>query len=209
MKKKHLEVLIEEPSMEAALISLLPRILPAECTFNLHAFAGKKDLLRKLPSRLRAYRSWLPPDSGIVVIIDQDASDCRSLKNTLEAASRHAGFATKSSSQGQEAFEVLNRIAIEELEAWLFGDTEALVAAFPRLPRTLSRQSKYRDPDHVAGGAWESLERLLQRHGYYSAGMPKIEVARAVSEHMDPARNRSHSFKVFRSGLLSLVDASE
>jgi hypothetical protein len=33
----------------------------------------------------------------------------------------------------------LNRIAVEELEAWFFGDIEALRAVYPKLSATLGR----------------------------------------------------------------------
>ena len=38
MRARHLEFLIEEPSMETFLRDILPRILPTECTFRLHSF---------------------------------------------------------------------------------------------------------------------------------------------------------------------------
>jgi hypothetical protein len=63
-------------------------------------------------------------------------------------------------------------------------------------------------PDAIAGGTWEALERLLRRLNYFPEGLPKIAVARKVSEHMDPERNRSKSFQVFRDGLLVLVQNS-
>ncbi|HEY3396139.1 MAG TPA: DUF4276 family protein [Armatimonadota bacterium] len=204
----HLEILVEEPSVESALSKILPRILP-DHTFSIHAFSGKQDLLGKLPGRLRGYRRWLPKDTRIVVLVDKDCNDCLQLKSELEQQARRAGFATKSSPGSSGSFQVLNRIAVEELEAWFFGDVEALAEAYPRLPQTLAQQRGYRDPDHIAGGTWEKLERLLYRYGYYPTGMPKIEVAKAVSEKMDPARNRSHSFRVFRSGLLALVGAPD
>jgi len=48
MNARHLELLVEEPSMEAFLRALLPRVLPAGRTFEVHAFQGKDDLLAKL-----------------------------------------------------------------------------------------------------------------------------------------------------------------
>jgi hypothetical protein len=51
------------------------------------------------------------------------------------------------------------------------------------------------------GGTWEALERELKKCGYYQAGMPKIEVARNISEYMNPDRNRSTSFKIFIEGI--------
>lgn len=201
----HFEFLVEELSTEAALVNLLPNILEAKHTFAIHPFQGKADLLSNLSARLRAYRSWIPEDWRIVVLVDEEREDCEVLKGKLEMAARDAGLTTRSSTNGEGLFVVLNRLAIEELEAWFFGDVFALKAAYPRIPATLSESAKYRDPDSIAGGTWEALERELKKAGYYSTGMPKIEVSRNVSLHMDVSRNRSHSFQVFVDGLKACI----
>jgi hypothetical protein len=82
---------------------------------------------------------------------------------------------------------------------------DALRAAYPRLSPHLGERSRYRNPDTIAGGTWEALERELQRVGYAPGGLAKVANARAVSAHMQPERNRSHSFQVFRQGLLELI----
>ena len=92
----HLEIFVEEPSAEAALAHLIPRILGPEVTFKLLAHQGKPDLLRKLPARLRAYRTWLPDDWRIVVLLDTDGKDCVEEKRRLEEIARDAGLVTKS-----------------------------------------------------------------------------------------------------------------
>ena len=96
-------------------------------------------------------------------------------------------------------------VLVEELEAWFFGDVEALRAAYPRVPASLARRAPYRDPDGIAGGTWEALYRVLKRAGYYQTSFPKTEVARNVSVHMDPSRNNTHSFRAFREGVEALV----
>ena len=197
----HFEFLVEELSSEAALVNLIPEILEAEHTFSIHSFQGKTDLLSNLPARLRAYRSWIPDDWRIVILIDEDREDCKALKERLEKAAMEAGLATRTTTKGHSPFKVPNRLAIEELEAWFFGDIEAVKAAYPRIPANLGKKSKYLDPDRIAGGTWEALEREMRKVGYYPTGMPKIEVSRRVSRYMDVARNRSHSFQVFVNGL--------
>ena len=147
----------------------------------------------------------MPEDWRIVVLVDADDEDCRELKANLEEKAEEAGFLTKSSRPVGSHFQVLNRLAIEELEAWFFGDVEALHAAYPRISLNLGRKAKYRDPDAIKGGTWEALERELKRTRYYPSGFSKISIARAISIHMVPERNRSKSFQVFRQGLLDLV----
>lgn len=178
--------------MEAALEELLPRLIP-DHTFNIHAHQGKPDLLAKIEQRLRAYSRMSWPDLAVVILVDRDGEDCRALKRRLLDACDTAGC------------DALCRIAIEELEAWFFGDTEAMRAAYPRVPRTLDVQARYRDPDAIPGGTWEALERVLIRAGYYTTGMPKVEVAQRIAAHMDPEVNRSRSFQVLADGLVDRV----
>lgn len=196
----HIEILVEEQSMEETLKILLPRMLPAETTYRILNFQGKQNLLRQLPARLRGY-SWITEDYRIAVLLDEDRQNCLALKQQLEEAAQQAGLSTKTSA-GDERFQVLNRIVVEELEAWFLGDVEALRQAYPRLPESLPR--KFNNPDAISGGTWETLERTMQRYGYFKGGYLKIEAARAISPYMDPARNRSRSFQVFRDGLLAL-----
>ena len=106
---------------------------------------------------------------------------------------------------GGKPYAVVNRLAIEELEAWYFGDWEAVRAAFPRVDLTIPSKAKYRDPDAIIGGTWEALERIFQNAGYYKTGLRKIEAARSIAEHMDPSRNRSRSFQVLRDALTEMA----
>lgn len=198
-----IEFLVEEPSAEAALVNLVPKIVGEDICFKIHPYQGKQDLLGKLTQRLRSYARWVPEDWRIVVLIDEDRKDCRALKRRLEQSARDAGLHTRTMPGPGGRFRVLNRLAIEELEAWFFGDVEALVAAYPGVPPTLDRKAAYRDPDaiRVHGGTCEALADVLKRAGYYRSGMPRIETARRISEQMMPDRNRSRSFQVFRDGL--------
>ena len=199
----HIEFFLEEPSAEAFLGEMLRKLLPDEVTRSFIVFQGKKDLLANLKPRLKAYRQWIPDDYKIVVLVDEDREDCQKLKARLEAAAASAGLSTKTHPK-RGSFAVLNRIAVEELEAWFFGDVTALTQAYPGVPLTLGAKAPYRDPDAIVGGTWEALERVLQRAGYFGGGLPKIEVARELAKHMDPLRNTSASFGQFRQGLAAL-----
>ena len=157
----HIEFLLEEPSAEAALKVILPKILSSNVSFELHVFKGKQDLLKKLPIQLQVYSKWIPDDWRIMILIDEDRKNCYQLKERLEMTAREAGLVTKSSAPPNGNFQVVNRLAIEELEAWFFGDVKALRAAYPRVPESLQDQARYRDPDAIQGGTYEVLERLL------------------------------------------------
>ena len=199
----HLELFLEEPSAEAFFHGFLPRILPTGITWKPVVFQGKLDLLPQLERWLKGYRSWLPADWRIIVLVDEDRADCRALKQRMEQAAEAAGLVTKTAANGGR-FVVLNRIAVEELEAWFLGDIQALAKAYPRVPRSLAAQARFRNPDAIAGGTWEALERVLQRAGYFNNGIAKIELARTIAKHMDPACNTSTSFRHFVRGLEAL-----
>lgn len=204
MRAAHLEILVEEPSMEAFLRELLPRILPDTTTFEIYPYQCKDDLLAKLPSRLKGYSSWLPDDWRIVVVVDRDDGECKQLKESLESFSGSARLRTRTSA-GTAPWQVANRIAIEELEAWFFGDWLAVIEAYPKVPRSIPNRQQYRDPDDIRGGTWEAFQRVLQRAGYFENGLRKTEAARHVGRRVDPARNTSRSFQVFRDVLLEAV----
>jgi hypothetical protein len=200
------EVLVEDPSAAAALELLLPRIL-GRIPFVMHPHRGKSDLISKLPGRLRGYVAWLPADWRILVVVDSDHGDCRTLKRTMEDAAARAGLRTRSAGGGGTPWVVVNRIAVEELEAWFFGDWAAVRAAFPRVDANVPRRAPYRDPDRIRGGTWEALERVLQSAGYFQSGLPKIEAARAIASHMNPTVNTSRSFQHVRDALAEFASA--
>jgi hypothetical protein len=202
-----LEVLVEEPSMGAALEVLLPQIAPG-VSFEVRRFNGKLDLLRKLPNRLRGYASRVTATgTAIIVVVDRDSDDCHELKDHLDRMAQDAGLSCTSASGSVDGL-VLNRIAIEELEAWFLGDPPALAKAYPGVPITLGSRRGFRDPDDIAG-TWEALERVLQRAGHHKGGLAKIRAARDIATHMSIEINMSKSFTAFRDGVRFVTRGSE
>ena len=205
MGYSHLEVLVEERSMYVALQSLIPKIA-GDISLNFHVFDGKHNLLRRLESRMLGYaamlKSWT--DAAIVVVVDEDRKDCFGLKGELEKAAHTAGLGTLTTPKRGKSH-VLNRIAVEELEAWFFGDINAIVSAYPGVSPNLGQKEKYRDSDAIRGGTWENLEKILQRAGHHKGGLEKVRAAREISQHMNLQMNRSRSFQVFYAGLLEII----
>jgi Domain of unknown function (DUF4276) len=196
---EHVEVIVEEPSMEAFLQTLLPKVLQGT-TYGIYVHQGKTDLLQRLPQRLAGYSTWLPETWRVIVVVDRDDDDCKKLKKELErmASSGKLGT-TRSPRRGRG--QVISRIAIEELEAWYFGDWNAVVTAYPKISTSVPRRAAFRDPDRIKGGTWEAFERLAQRAGYFENGLRKIEAARSIAAHMVPDMNTSQSFQVLRMTL--------
>ncbi len=195
-----LEILVEELSAEVALWSLLPKIIPG-VAFEIRSFRGKPDLLKKLPHRLAGYAAWPGKNEArIVVLVDRDDEDCVALREQLDTVAAAAGFSVRGSVRS-----VVSRIAVEELEAWFFGDMKAVAMAFPRIPVSLAEKSAFREPDAIRGGTAEAFGRIPQQYGYRRGGLAKVSAAQTVSAHMDVDNNRSKSFQVFRDGLRRLT----
>ena len=197
---RRLEVLVEEPSMEETLRHLLPKIIQDLAHWKVINMRNKGRLLKELPHRLRAYKRRM--DGGerlkVIVLVDRDNDDCHELKQRLENMAQEAGLQTKTAGGAGGPFQVVNRIAIEELEAWFMGDTAALQRAFTSL-RGARFPNSFNNPDN--GGTWERLNRFLRKNGIYRNSFPKIDAARKIARQMDPARNRSRSFQVFQQGV--------
>lgn len=189
--------------MEATLREVLPRIILNK-SFQIYPFQSKQDLLGKLRARLKGYAAWLPENYRIVVVVDRDDDDCLELKAQLEGEAAAVGLRTRSNRQGS-VYQVVNRIVVEELEAWFFGDWEAVREAYPKMNRHVRSREGFRNPDQITGGTWEALQRLFQRAGYYRTGMPKVETAQNIARRLEPERNQSPSFQCFRQALREMM----
>ncbi|MFH2131906.1 MAG: DUF4276 family protein [bacterium] len=204
---ERLIVCVEEYSMEAALQILLPRML-GNIDFQILRFQCKDDMLKQLPARLKGFSNWLPENWSILVLVDRDDDDCMQLKHQLEKMAEDAGFLTKTNASSGQCFKVTNRIVIEELEAWYFGDWDAVRTAYPKVAKTIPDKAGYRDPDAIRGGTWEALERIMKRAGYFSTGLRKTECARQVAQYMKLQQNHSHSFKMFYTAVNTIMAGS-
>ena len=182
--------------MEAFLRVVLPRILGAT-QFEIRPFQNKDQLLKHLPSRLQGYAKWIPEDYRIVVLADRDSEDCEQLKAQLEQMALDAGLATRSQPAGGQ-FTVINRIVIEKLEAWYFGDLDAVEKAFPSFKANKYKyKSRFKNPDAI-NKPGDELKRLVR-------GFSKSIAAREIPKHMSIEQNTSTSFNHLISGLLNLV----
>jgi hypothetical protein len=174
--------LLEEPSMRAFLEGLLPRVLPSDQNYLLVAHQGKSDLEASLPRKLRG---WGTPGARFVVVRDQDASDCKVLKERLRELAEAAGRP-----------DTVIRIACRELESWILGDLEAVAKVFG-LPNLvgLERRAKYRQPDGLGNPA-EELRTSVP-------GYQKVSGARRIGPTIAIEGNLSRSFQVFMATLKS------
>jgi len=174
--------LLEERSMKVLLEGLLPRVMPA-LRFLCVVHEGKNDLEKNIPRKLR---QWREPGARFVIVRDNDGADCTRLKDTL------VGLVPE-----ERREQTLVRIPCQELEAWYFGDPDALALAFsdPDL-RTLGTRARFRDPDRVS----EPSSALAE----LAPAFQTVSGARAMGRLLDPSRNTSRSFHVFLEGVRRL-----
>ena len=217
----HFEVLVEDQSGCAALDILLEKILGGnhgDHSWRTHAYKGlghiprglgaipdpsRRLLLNRLPGLIRGYGKSLGNESSVIVVVDLDDRDCTAFKNELLDVLRSC----------EPRPTVLFRIAIEESEAWLLGDRVAVMEAYPRAREpVLTRYLQ----DSVCG-TWEMLADAvhpggsadLKRLGWARTGAAKSEWATRIARYMDPDRNISKSFQVFRDGVRCLAGIEE
>ena len=214
----HFEILVEDASGKIALESILEKILGPDrqdCSYRILSYKGigriprdlrgttdpqKRILLDRLPRLLRGYGKSLQDfPAAVVVVVDLDEKDCRVFK--------------------QEMLDILNacnpppttlfRIAIEEGEAWLLGDREAVKAGYPRAKgQVLNAYAQ----DSICG-TWEKLadavhpggSQKLKQLGWPYTGQAKCEWAEKIAPHLDVEVNLSRSFQVLRDGIRNLA----
>jgi hypothetical protein len=212
----HIEILVEDGSGKKLLQFLLPQLLGPQgepLTWRLHAYKGigriphglvakadpaKRMLLDQLPRLLRGYGKT-PGIDIVVVVLDSDRQSPASFLAELSAIARTCRPIQKTSFS----------LAIEEMEAWYFGDRNALLAAFPKAKRSVLDNYVQ---DSVCG-TWETLadaifpggSQAIKSAGWPLSGQIKHEWAEKIGPFMDPDRNISPSFGKLRDGLRQLT----
>ena len=213
----HFEILVEDASGKIALEYILEKILGPngqDHSYKIIPYKGigripkdlrgttdpqKRILLDRLPKLLRGYGKSLDFPAVVVVVVDLDDKDCLVFK--------------------QELLDILNdcnpqpttlfRIAIEEGEAWLLGDRNAVKAAYPRAKEQVLNAYVQ---DSICG-TWEKLadavypggSQKLKQLGWPHTGQAKCKWAENIAPHLDVGSNQSRSFQVFRNGIRNLA----
>ena len=213
----HFEVLVEDRSGSIALNLILKKILGTDLGANswrIHDYRGtgriprglrgttdpqQRILLNRLPQLLRGYGKSLQDSSAVIVVVDLDRRNCMTFKQKLLDVLAACNPRPRT----------LFRIAIEESEAWLLGDRNAVKSAYPKARDSVLNGYKQ---DCICG-TWEVLADAvnrggsapLKRAGYPEVGQAKCEWARGIAPHMDVDQNQSKSFQVFREGIRKLA----
>ncbi|MBP8830011.1 MAG: DUF4276 family protein [Desulfobacter sp.] len=212
----HIEVLVEDSSGEKLLQVLLPKLIGPQGnphSWRLHAYKGigripsglvtkadpaKRILLDQLPKLMRGYGKT-PGIDAVVIVLDADKRECSEFLSDLKTAAAACNPTPNT----------LFRLAIEEIEAWYFGDRDALLKAYPRAK--LDVLGKY--VQDSACDTWELLadavytggSAAIKKTGWPLPGQVKHEWAIKIGPLMNPDRNISPSFGKLRDGLRQLV----
>lgn len=164
--------------------------LPANLTQKPKAFASS--LLDLLPAKIRAYNKVYPDRKVIlIVVLDADNDDQSELYRNIEYVLR---------SEAPDKYFVIG-IPIEETEAWLLGDREALFLAYPDSRNSVLENYQQ---DSLCG-TWEVLARTIMgtkaesliKVGYPAVGAYKHLWAEQISAYMKIENNISASFQDF------------
>jgi hypothetical protein len=155
-------------------------------------------LLDQLPKLMRGYGKT-PGIDAVVIVLDADKRECSEFLSDLKTAAAACNPTPNT----------LFRLAIEEIEAWYFGDRDALLKAYPRAK--LDVLGKY--VQDSACDTWELLadavytggSAAIKKTGWPLPGQVKHEWAIKIGPLMNPHRNISPSFGKLRDGLRQLV----
>ena len=177
---KHLVFLLEEPSAREMLDALLPQLVPG-ISYRCIVFEGKQDLEKNLVKKIRAYQV---PNSQFIVLRDQDAGDCYTIKQKLLELCKKANKPDS-----------LVRLVCRELESWYLADLKAVELGL-KISGLAKHQGsqKYRSPDYLHSPSKELKQLTNDKY-------QKVVGSRNIGPHLDLMNKRSNSFHVFIEGI--------
>lgn len=206
----HFQFLVEDYSSGVLIELLMGKITSGnpDVTYQCKSFKGlggltKKNsvketktgkLLNDLATYLKGFNKSLQNISAaIVVVLDNDQNDPVEFLAELQEVAE----------SNQITLDHVFCIAVEEVEAWLLGDRNALVAAYPSAKSQVLNSYVQ---DSICG-TWELLADAIYPGGlvkfrkdcptYIEVGIYKSEWARRIGEYMEPKNNVSPSFRNF------------
>lgn len=212
----HIEILVEDASGEKLLEAVLPKLLGERDkphTWRVHSYKGvgripknlnadadptKRILLEQLPRLLRGYGKT-PGIDAVVVVLDSDRHHCVDFLAELKALAAGCNPVPNT----------MFRLAIEEMEAWYFGDQQALKTAYPRAKADVldryAQDSICDTWERLADAVYPSGSAAIKKAGWPLPGQLKYEWAEKIGPLLDPDNNVSPSFGKLRDGLRRLV----
>lgn len=214
----HLQFLVEDYSSNLFIEQIMSQLSKRyEYTYDIKPFSGiggfkksnkiseikTKKLLNDLPSYLRGFdRNFSQYEAAIIVVLDNDTRDTCKFRDELYEIAAMAMI----------TIDHVFCIAIEELEAWILGDRDAILTAYPNA--RISVLNNY-EQDSICG-TWEVLADILYKGGcaklkkncktYSEIGKLKCEWAGNIAKYIDVNRNVSPSFSYFINEILKRIN---
>jgi hypothetical protein len=218
----HFEILVEDQSGKKMLENLVPQIFSPNNdnhTVRFRSYKGigqiPKDLtsptgansrllLDQLPRLLNAFGRTFAEygdsyKAAVIVVCDLDD------KNRQDFLGKLQEMAYSCRHKPETRF----CLAIEEGEAWLLGDVPAVKQAYPAAKDAVLQRY---ENDSICG-TWELLAdavyeggaKALKAKGWMSVGAEKSRWASEITPFMVVAKNKSPSFRHFRTCLITLA----
>jgi hypothetical protein len=217
-----IEILVEDASGKVMLEHLLPKIVGSNGVHK-YRVINIQDLKHRVMSRLprhlartlpwdtilfqtlsiqlSAYGKSLDPSgSFVIVLVDLDYRDYEVFLSQLESLFSSCAFPPSGGAA----------IAVEEGEAWLLGDKQAILRAYPFAKQYVLDNYVQ---DSICG-TWEWLadaifrggaERLTEI-GYPKIGREKCQWADNIGQYINIENNNSPSFIKFRNKLRQIIE---
>lgn len=210
----HFQFLIEDHSTEIliqCIMNMLQEMYPENMiTYDMKSFMGighlrtKGNLLERksgnLLNNLRLYLSGFDKSLqcmdqvAIVIVLDNDSRDITEFRTKLESIV----------SEYVTHVDCVIGIAVKEMEAWLLGDLNAILHAYPNA-KTRFVTSYIQDS---LTDTWEVLANALYpggiqalrkkaKNSYSEIGKAKCEWAEKIGKEMNIGENKSPSFQRF------------
>jgi hypothetical protein len=211
----HFEILVEDSSGKELLDKIASKILHLEDTFTVISYKG----IGRIPTGMKD-----PKDASKRILLDNIVKLLKGYGKTFSGYGRtyHAAVIIVCDLDDRclktfrsELYNIIHScdpaptarfcIAIEEGEAWLLGDLEAVRSSFPNAKRSVL--NTYVN-DSICG-TWEKLAdaiypggaAALGKKGWQAIGIEKLKWAREIGPVMNVEANKSASFCYFRDQL--------
>jgi hypothetical protein len=166
--------------------------------------AKTQKLLNDLPAYLRGFNKSLNVpgyEAALIIVLDNDRNDPQQFYQELEEVAQEQMI----------SIDHVFCIAVEEMEAWLFGDKAALLAAYPNARTNILNEY---EQDSICG-TWEKLANAIYPGGiskfrkdcrtYQEIGKKKCEWAQNIGSKMSIHENTSPSFQYFVQAIESRI----
>lgn len=168
----------------------------AKLRFRVYSYSGKDDLKNSLKTTVPTISKQ--PKAKILITIDQDTKNCKSLKKELEriiAGNCHCQHKI--------------RIICRELESWFLGDLESIRKSYSRFkPEEYRNKADFRNIDQRKSKPSDTLLKIIpELKGMQK--LPKVSVAETISQNLSLNNNRSHSFNATITAIKTLLSIKE